>query len=595
MHILGINAYHADASACLVRDGQIVAAVQEERFNRIKYWAGFPTQAIRYSLSAGGIKPGDLDHIAVSRDPSAHLHKKILFALLQRPSLRYLKDRLTNMARVRDVKTAFCDAVETRPQEISAQFHRVEHHCAHMASSFFVSPFEEAAVLSVDGMGDFVSTMWGTGRGPRMEVQGAIYFPHSLGYLYTMVSQWLGFPNYGDEGKVMGLAPYGKPVYMDRMRDLLRIRKDGTFALNLDFLTLHAEGVEMTWDGGTPIVGRMYTDKFLEVFGPSREPRTKITQYHIDVAASLQQRLEEAEFALLERVARETKSKNLCLAGGVALNSTFNGKILPNTPFDEVYIQPASGDAGTALGAAYYIYHEVLGRARRQVMGTAAVGPCFTDAEIAAVLERYGLDREELDTDALCRTGAQLVAAGKVVGWFQGRMEWGPRALGNRSILADPRRIEMKDILNARIKHRESFRPFAPSVLAEATGVYFEQDYPDPFMLKVYRVREEKRHLIPAVVHVDGTGRLQTVSRETAPLYWRLIKAFEEETGVPVILNTSFNEDEPIVCRPEDAIECFLRTHMDALMIGNCVVQKPGIPVAAESAYRGTSSLDAAP
>ncbi len=573
MYILGINAYHGGASACLIQDGKLLAAVEEERFNRQKYWAGFPVQAIQFCLNAANISPYDLDHVGISRNPSANLHKKILYALRQRPNFDYMRDRVNNLARVRDVKTAFTEALQLNPQNLNTQFHNVEHHRAHMASAFFVSPYENAAILSVDGMGDFVSTMWGMGRGTRLDVLGAINFPHSLGYFYTLVSQWLGFVKYGDEGKVMGLAGYGEPKYLDKMRDIVRIQREGTFELNTDYLALN-EGFSMTWDNGSPVLGTMYSKKFVEVFGEPRVPGSELTQYHMDVTASLQEMLEEAEFALLNMLHRKTGSDTLCLAGGVALNSVFNGKIRPKTPFKEIFIQPAAGDAGTALGVAYYIEHQILGKPRTFVMRDAYTGPRYVNGSLTATLKRYDLTYQDLDEDALCRETAKLIAQGKIVGWFQGAMEWGPRALGNRSILADPRRGDMKDILNARIKHREKFRPFAPSVLLEHTGDYFDQEYPDPFMIKVYNILPERRAEIPAVTHIDGTGRLQTVERASSPLYWKIINAFKQETGVPLVLNTSFNENEPIVCKPDEAIECFQRTKMDALAIGNFLVYK---------------------
>ncbi len=576
MHILGINAYHGGASACLIRDGQLVAAAEEERFRRIKYWAGFPSEAIRYCLAEARITAYELDHVGISRDPSAKLLNKALFALARRPSLSLVRDRLTNAAKVRDPKAALVAALELEPAALRAQFHNVEHHRAHMASAFFVSPFQQAAILSVDGMGDFSSTMWGVGRDNTIEVQGSVTFPHSLGIFYTAVSQWLGFPSYGDEGKVMGLAPYGQPRFLDQMRKLVRIQRDGSFELDLDYFVHHAEGAAMTWDDGAPTLGTLFSARLVELLGPPRQPRAELTQRHQDVAASLQTMLEQAELALVQMLQRKSGLPALCMAGGVALNSAFNGKILPQTAFSDIYIQAAAGDAGTALGVAYYIEHQILGRPRRTVLQHAATGPQYDEATIAAALAAQGLRATQLDEAALCLRAAELVAAGNVVGWFQGRMEWGPRALGNRSIIADPRRSDMKDILNARIKHREPFRPFAPSVLLEATGDYFDQSYPDPFMLKVYGVRPEKRATIPAVTHVDGTGRLQTVERATSPRYWQLIKAFEGLTGVPVILNTSFNENEPIVCHPREAIDCFLRTRMDALAIGDFLVEKRG-------------------
>jgi carbamoyltransferase len=416
--------------------------------------------------------------------------------------------------------------------------------------------------------------MWGTGKGSQITVSDQIYFPHSLGIFYNAVTQWLGFPKYGDEGKVMGLAPYGEPKYMDEMRKIVRVQSDGTFELDLDYFVHHAEGAAMTWEGGEPTIGTLFSPKLVEVFGEPRVPRSEITQKHMDVAASLQAMLEEAEMALVKKIQRDTGSKTLCMAGGVALNSAFNGKILPNTAFEDIYIQPAAGDAGTSLGVCYYIYHQVLGQPRTFVMTDAYTGPHFDDAAIQQALDAQSLTYTRLNDDELVRCAAEIVANGDVLGWFQGRMEWGPRALGNRSIIADPRRDDMKDILNARIKQREKFRPFAPSVLQEAAGDYFDQSYPDPFMIKVYNVLPEKRAEVPAITHVDGTGRLQTVDKRYSPLYWSLINAFRELTGTALVLNTSFNENEPVVCTPQEAIDCYLRTKMDALAIGHFLVQK---------------------
>lgn len=574
MYILGINAYHGGASACLIHNGHLIAAAEEERFTRIKYWAGFPVQAIQYVLREAGITPQDLDHIGISRNPKANLVKKALFAFQRRPNLNFVRDRLNNAFKVGDVKTVFCERLSLEPASIKAEFHNIEHHRAHMASTFFVSPFDEAAILSVDGMGDFVSTMWGTGKGNSFDVQGEVNFPHSLGIFYTAISQWLGFLKYGDEGKVMGLAPYGEPVLLDTMRQIVRLQRDGTFELDLDYFMHHAEGTTMTWNDDEPKLGRIFSDKLIDLLGEPRVPRSEITSYHQQVAGSLQAMLEEAEFALVNKLQRETGQKVLCMAGGVALNSAFNGKVLPNTAFEDIHIHPAAGDAGTALGVCYYIYHQVLNQPRTYVMQDAYTGPAYSNAEIEAALQRHNLSYQSYDDAELAQQAAAIVAEGNVVGWFQGRMEWGPRALGNRSIIADPRRTDMKDILNARIKHREPFRPFAPSILLEDVGEYFDQSYPDPFMIKVYGVRPEKQAVIPAVTHVDGTGRLQTVQQEYAPHYWRLINAFKQQTGVPVVLNTSFNENEPIVCTPDEAISCFTRTRMDALAIGNWLVRK---------------------
>jgi carbamoyltransferase len=575
LYILGINAYHGDASAAIVCDGKLVAAAEEERFNRKKHCAGFPTLAIRYCLDAAGIKATDLDHIGISRDPSAHLHKKILFSITRLSGLSGLiAARLANAAKVRNLREEVAKALEVSADGFRARFHNVEHHKAHMASCFLVSGFEKAAILSIDGFGDFISTMWGCGEGNRIDVLGEIEYPHSVGIVYTATSQYLGFPKYGDEGKVMGLAPYGKPKFLEQFRQIIQTERDGRFKLNLDYFLHHSEGVEMSWDEGSPTIGRVFSDKFVEIFGPAREKGEPVTSRHEDIAASLQARLEEVGFHILKHLYRETGSKRLALAGGVAFNSVMNGKILLHTPFQEVYVQPAAGDAGTALGVCYWIENVLLQRPRSFVMNNAYTGPEYKNGQIERVVRSSGLKNRLLEDAELTRAAAQAIADGKIVGWFQGRMEFGPRALGNRSIVVDPRRPEMKDILNARIKKREPFRPFAPSILDERVAEYFEQTHPAPSMLMVYQIKAEKRTAIPAVTHVDGSGRLQTVSREANPLYHQLISDFDRITGVPVVLNTSFNEDEPIVCTPDQAMDCFQRTHMDVLFLGNYMVER---------------------
>lgn len=574
MHILGINAYHAGASACLIEDGVIVCAVEEERLNRKKYWAGFPTESIRYCLADGGIDVADLDHIAISRDPSANLVRKGLWALRNRPRIGYLTDRWINRARVKRFDRTFCDELGFERTKVRAEFHHVEHHRAHMASAFFVSPFERAAILSVDGMGDFVSTMWGLGDGNSFDVRGKVHYPHSLGFFYTAVSQWLGFTGFGDEGKVMGLASYGEPRFSAELGDLVDVEADGSFRLNLEYFAHSTRGIEMTWAAGSPEISTLYSAKFTTRFGPARQHGSPIEPIHTDMAASLQRVLENRLEALLRRVHTDTGCETLCLAGGVALNGVFNGKIRERTPFREIYIQPAAGDAGTALGAAFYVWNQNLGRGRGFHMQHAYIGAHYAEVAIEEALWNAGLRYARMPQDDLVRAAAQLISEGNVVGWFQGRMEWGPRALGNRSILADPRRAEMREVLNARIKHREAFRPFAPSVLEAAMPKYFEDAAPDPFMLTVYPVRPEKRSEVPAITHVDGSGRLQTVSQTTNPLYFDLLTELERLTGVPMVLNTSFNENEPIVCSPEDAIDCFSRTRMDALAIGSFLVRR---------------------
>jgi len=591
MVILGINAYHGDASAALVVDGRLVAAAEEERFNRIKHSAGFPAQAIKACLRLAGLEARDIDHVAIARDPRARLLKKAMYAV-RMPKLAL--DRLAAWKSFGDIPSELASCLE-RPS-LPAKFHRVEHHKAHLASSFFVSPFDEAALLSVDGLGDFASTMWGVGRGAKMVVEGAIAFPHSLGLCYTAISQYLGFLKYGDEYKVMGLAAYGEPEFEDEFKKIIRLNNHLGFSLGLDYFVHHKNGPEMTWGEGEPLLGRLFSDQLPRRLGPARETGVAVEKRHQNIASSLQSRLEDAIFSILNKLYELTKLKELCLAGGVAYNCVVNGQIFERTPFEKVYIQSAAGDAGLAVGAAFYVWHQVMGNPRSFEMKHAYWGPQFGEAEIRKALraksmepgagsgqsqrsevggqERQGWRIVELPEEELCRSTAERIAEGKVVGWFQGSMEWGPRALGNRSIVVDPRRHDMKDILNSRIKRREPFRPFAPSILEERVGDYFEQTHPSPFMLMTYKVKPEKRDVIPAPTHVDGTGRLQTVSKEQNPLYWQLIKEFETLTGVPVLLNTSFNENEPIVHTPDEALDCFLRTKMDVLVMGNYIVEK---------------------
>jgi carbamoyltransferase len=486
-------------------------------------------------------------------------------------SWRRAMSRVSNSVRVSRYGDDLKDKCPKLPRE--AQVHFVEHHRAHMASAFFCSPFEEAAVVSIDGFGDFSSFMWGTGRGKHLDVKGSVQFPHSLGLFYTAFTQFLGFMKYGDEYKMMGLAAYGEPRFADKVRDVVRV--NGTeFELNLDYFIHMSKGVAMTWDGGEPVLGNVYSDKMREVFGTPRVPRSEIEQHHADMAASVQVVLEECYFSLLNEIYNRTKMQALCLAGGVALNCAANGKLFEKTPFRELYIQPAANDAGTSIGAALYVQHQVLGRPRSFVMNHAYYGPDHSNASIRSELDVEAVTYHELArTDLVSRT-AEEIAAGKIVGWFQGRMEFGPRALGNRSILADPRSQNMKDTLNARIKYREPFRPFCPSILAEEADKFFETSYPSPFMVQAYKIRPEQRKNIPAVTHADGTGRLQTVDRSVNPLYWDLIRRFGDITGVPVLLNTSFNENEPIVNTPREALECFLRTQMDVLVVGSYLLLK---------------------
>ncbi|MGH9747229.1 MAG: carbamoyltransferase family protein [Candidatus Acidiferrales bacterium] len=578
MIILGINAYHANASAAIVAGGRLLAAVEEERLNRVKYAAGLPARAIQYCLDQAGVKLSEVDHIAIPRDPMARLATKLRFAL-RMP--RFALERARVMARFAGIREDLASAFEISPENIRARFHKIEHHTAHLASAYFVSPFERAAVLSADGLGDFASSMWALGEGPRMKILGEITFPHSLGMYYTALTQYLGFWKFGDEYKVMGLAAYGQPEFLDEFRHIVRADGPLSFSLGLKYFTHQNQGAEMSWreSDHTPVLGRLFSAYLEKRLGPARNAEAPLEQRHHNLAASMQAALEEVLVAHWSVLAAKTGEKSLCLAGGVAFNCLANGKIFDRSPFERVYVQPAAGDAGLSVGAAFAVEHQILGRPRQFVMSHAGWGPEFTPPEIRSAIESSGASNGDLhlaalDESSLVQATARHIAAGRIVGWFQGRVEWGPRSLGQRSILADPRRAEMKDVLNRRIKHREIFRPFAPSILEEATAEYFDQTHPSPFMTFAYSVRPEKRAVIPAPTHVDGTARLQTVSRSTNPLYWKLLRAVGDLTGVPVVLNTSFNDNEPIVCRPEEALDCFRRTQMDVLVMGNFVLEK---------------------
>src|SRR6266478_4971003 len=539
MNILGLNAFHGDASAALLRDGQLVAALEEERLNRIKHWAGLPVLAAKACL--GEVQP---DHIAISRNPKAHLTRKLVRAALRPHRWLNLASRAANSVRIAHVGEAL-SAEGIVPRE-ARQVHFVEHHRAHLASAFFASPFEEAAVISIDGFGDFSSVMWGVGKGSQIDVKGSVSFPHSLGIFYTAFTQFLGFPKYGDEYKMMGLSAYGEPRFAEQVRRVVRTERDQC-RLSLDYFTHHNKGVEMTWNGQEPVLGAVFSRKMAEEFGDPRPPRSEIRPRDMDLAASVQLVLEENYFTLLNFIQKQTGAAAVCLAGGVALNCVANGMIFQRTNFRDLYVQPAAHDAGTSIGAALYVQHQELKLPRCFEMRHVYYGPEYSDSEILRDLQAAGCDYHRLAEEDLIGRTVEAIAQGKIVGWFQGRMEFGPRAMGNRSILADPRRQDMKDTLNRRIKFREPFRPFCPSILAEKVGEYFETDYPSPFMVMAYKIKAHQRTRIPAVTHGDGTGRLQTVERDVNPLYWKLIRRFGDVTGVPILVNTSFNENEPIV------------------------------------------------
>lgn len=583
--IVGLNVYHPDASAAAILDGQVITGVEEERFTRIKHWAGVPETAMRHCISELGGNLGELTAFAVSRQPRAYLWRKATLALRHPRSLARALRRASNLIQVASLEDELRKSLSNG--EEMPRLYPVEHHLAHIASAFFCSPYEEAACLTVDGFGDFVSTMLAHGQGNSIDVLHRVHYPHSLGLFYTAITQFLGFLKYGDEYKVMGLAAYGEPSYADALEKVVPELPDRTFCLNQRYFCHLREGIDMTWSRGSPSLKPVFQPTLEELLGPPRRPDEPLDSRHEDIAASLQKVYEKRFFALAREVLQRTGSRRLVLAGGCAFNSLANGRLLENVDLEDIYIQPAAGDAGTALGAALYLYHVDMGRDRDFVMDHAYWGPGYSEDEIrAAIVEkipgatveggRFGEFeiRHIQDEDVLFSETAEAIAEGEVVGWYQDRSEWGPRALGNRSILADPRRADMRDILNLKIKRRESFRPFAPSILEERTEEWFTISYPDPFMLKVYPIRPEKRAEIPAVSHVDGTGRLQTVSIETNARYWQLIRAFEEITQVPMVLNTSFNENEPIVNKPTEALDCFLRTHMDRIVLQDWVIRR---------------------
>lgn len=580
--ILGLNAFHGDSAACLVRDGRLMACAEEERFRRIKHWSGMPSEAVRYCLREAGLRLGDVDHIAINRDPKVNNFRRVAYALRRMPSPKLILNRIRNIRRA----SSFEDSVRAAlPGEtLRAQIHHVEHHLAHLASAFHVGNFDEAVCLSVDGFGDFASSAWGMGCGGDIQIDGRVFFPHSLGLFYTAITQFIGFPHYGDEYKVMGLAPYGEPKFLEQMRQIVRIQPDGTFKLALEFFRHHRENVHYTWDNCSPEIGTVFGPELEKLLGPARQKGEPLDQRHKDLARSAQAMYEEAFFALLQSLHAKYHCPNLALSGGCAMNSVANGKVYLRSPFKRMYLPAAAGDAGGAIGSAFVVQHQLGSNGTRFHMDHGYWGPGASDVEVKALLDAKAAEIKAggcivehfTDEAALCRATAQTITEGKVIGWFQGRMEWGPRALGNRSILGDPRRADMKDILNLKIKRRESFRPFAPSILREHVAEWFEQEDDVPFMMEVFQVRAEKRAQIPATTHVDGSGRLQTVHKETNPRYHRLIDAYRALTGVPMVLNTSFNENEPVVCQPREALDCFLRTKMDLLVLGDWMVTRKG-------------------
>jgi carbamoyltransferase len=575
MIILGINAYHADSSAAIFVNGKMIAAIEEERFRRVKHWAGFPSQAIEFCLKEVGVSIEQVDHIAIGRDPKAKFFKKLLF-LASNPggSVRVIKDRLNNAKKVASLEDEFHQHFGVKAASIKPKIFQVEHHRSHLASAFFASPFEKAALLSIDGSGDFTTTMTGIGNGNDIEVLNSVDFPHSIGLFYTAFTQLLGFPHYGDEYKVMGLAPYGEAKYVDKILKIINLTDDGLFKLDLSYFVSATEGIISYGQDHIPQVSSLFSKKMISEFGEVRKGNEPLTQYHKDMAASVQRTTEKVLFHLLTHLYNKTKLDAVCIAGGVAQNSVANGKITRNTPFKKVYIPSAGHDAGISMGAALYVQHQIKKLPRQTPILSAYTGSSYVNNEIEHLLNSKNISFRRLDDKELYDVVSERLINAGVVGWFNGKAEFGPRALGGRSILADPRRSDAKDLLNAKIKRRESFRPFAPSILKEHVRDFFEVNDIVPFMEKVFPIKKEKQSSIPAVTHVDGTGRLQSVDKEVSPKYYKLIEAFYNKTGIPILLNTSFNENEPIVNSPEEALNCFLRTNMDMLVLENCIIER---------------------
>ncbi|RPI04147.1 MAG: hypothetical protein EHM64_10880 [Ignavibacteriae bacterium] len=560
MNILGISCFYHDSAAALIKDGRLVAAAHEERFTRKKHDQDFPAHAIRYCLQEGGLQTQDIDYIGFYDKPFIKFERILTTYIATFP--RSLPSFLKSMPVWLKEKLWIPQRIREELGE-AGKLVFVEHHLSHAASAFFVSPFTEAAILTADGVGEWETTTMGAGQGKNLTLTQNIQFPHSLGLLYSAFTYYLGFRVNSAEYKVMGLAPYGTPRFADLiLREIVSLKDDGSFRLNMKYFA-YDYGLTMT------------NGHFHKLFGaPPRTPESALTQFHKDVAASIQAVTDEMMLRMTTHLHKETGSDNLCLAGGVALNCVSNSKILASSGFKNMFIQPAAGDAGGSVGAAFYIYHMLLHHDRSYQWSHNFLGPEYSDDAISGVLTQLGLVSERQAPAALLKKTAQFIADQNVVGWFQGRMEFGPRSLGARSILADPRNPENYSRVNLKIKFRESFRPFAPTILYERLQEYFEFDRPSPYMLYVAQVRPDRR-TIPAVTHVDGSARLQTITREDHPLFYDLIGEFEQLTGCPVVINTSFNvRGEPIVCSPLDAIKCFLRTDMDYLVIGNYVLDK---------------------
>lgn len=577
MTILGLSAYQPDSAACLIVDGKIAAAAAEERFRRTRHWAGWPTRAIDFCLREARLKLGDIDHVAIDRRPGGHTLRRLEFSAVHLVNPRVLLGRIKKRRRTPSIEKALESHYGS---SIKAKVHYVEHHLAHIASAYLFSGFKEAACLSIDGLGDFCTTALAFAAGTEIKIDERIYFPHSLGIFYTAIAQFLGFPNFGDEEKVMSLAATGEPSFLDQLREILVIQPDGTFRLKLKYFRHHTDQVCDRSENCTPEVKALYGRKLVDLLGAARKPDESIEQRHKDIARSAQAIYEKALFELLHALHKKHPSENLALAGNCAMNSVANGKIYRRTPFKNLYVPSAPGDSGAAIGAAAYLQSSLTFGLRQ--LSSTYLGPEPTEVEIYALLDwKRNETAAELcsviavvDEDELFRRAAQAIADGKLVGWFQERMEFGPRPLGHRSILADPRNTKMRDALNANIKGRESFQPVGLSILREAVGDWFEQEWNAPGMMENFPIRPKHRTLVPAASHVDGSGRLHTVDKEANPRFHRLIECFSDLTDIPMVLSGPLGEDEVLAAYPEDALACFLRTKLDMLVLGNFILQR---------------------
>lgn len=571
MIILGINSYHADSSAAILINGKIITAIEEERFKRVKHWSGFPIESIKYCLKEANIDIEQVDYISIGRNPNAKLLKKLFFVL---KNIFQVKDLVINRFKNQlKINSTIEDLNKYDLKYPKSKIINVEHHRAHLASAYFASGFNESAILSIDGSGDFTTTMIAIGKNNKIKILDSLDFPVSCGLFYTAFTQYLGFHNYGDEYKIMGLAPYGKPIFYDKIMNIIKFTNNGLFDWDKSFFT-NPNKIKLEYNNNTPTVSKLYNSKFDKYFNLERKSNDELLQSHKDLAASVQKVTEELIFHILNYLQNKTKLINICIAGGVAQNSVVNGKIIENTNFKNLYIPPAGHDAGISIGAALYTYNHILNYPRIDPMYNANIGTHFSNEEIEKLLIDKKIKYTKLNDDLLYDKIVDKLIEPGVVGWFVGKCEFGPRALGSRSILADPRNPNAKDLLNLKIKRRESFRPFAPSILKEYVEEFFEKNDNVPFMEKVFPIKYEKQKLIPAVTHVDGTGRLQTVDKSINNKYYQLIERFRLKTGIPILLNTSFNENEPIVNTPLEALDCFLRTNMDMLVLENFLIER---------------------